>query len=142
MDRFEDQNQLDHTSKSGRHPKAQSPGGPSGYRRSYDLCSLGIFFIEIILWKPIEEVLDWNLNSIDQTKLRQVRDTLCTKKYSQRVAVAAGNSFAQVVDYCLRADAVDMGTNEESTADLDMEILMSHKIEGPLRRMELALSAT
>ena len=125
-----------------RHPNAQFLGYSSGYRRSYDLFSLGIVFIEVIMWKPIEEILGWDLNSINQIKLRQVTDTLHKEQYSKRIAVVAGNSFAQVVDRCLRSDAIEIQAINESTIDLDMEILMSHKIVGPLEKLRTALSAT
>ncbi|KAF2115727.1 prion-inhibition and propagation-domain-containing protein [Lophiotrema nucula] len=46
-----------------RHPRVQGSGNRDtssggGYKKSYDIYSLGVIFLEVAYWKPIEQILD------------------------------------------------------------------------------------
>ncbi|KAL8838746.1 MAG: hypothetical protein Q9170_001995 [Blastenia crenularia] len=45
------------------HPNYQGPGTKGLYRKTFDIYSLGIILLEIAYWKPIEAILELNMES-------------------------------------------------------------------------------
>jgi hypothetical protein len=107
-----------------RHPSAQASHSDGTYRRSYDMYSLGIVFIEIATWKRIETVL--GLQNLSETKpsaligikswlqgdLTQESPALPpmpaeTESCLQQVASACGDSVRIAVERCLSMDALE-----------------------------------
>ncbi|OQE16145.1 hypothetical protein PENSTE_c025G08877 [Penicillium steckii] len=95
-----------------RHPFAQSSQSSGDYRKSYDIYSLGILFIEIATWKPIEKFLGFeNLNSAKPSELIAVQKRLLGEDAPdnclQHISSILGDSYKEIVELCLRADEVE-----------------------------------
>ncbi|KAH8589492.1 hypothetical protein B0O99DRAFT_599789 [Bisporella sp. PMI_857] len=104
-----------------RHPNAQSSQADSKSRKSYDIYSLGVLMIEVALWKRIEDVVPLeDLATAKPSALREIQPWLLgmplgtgfpldiTESGSclQQFAFACGDSFHDIVEQCLRMDAV------------------------------------
>lgn len=114
-----------------RHPLAQSGENSSHYRKSYDIYSLGIIFLEVAHWKPIEVLLEVsNLVDIKFHELQGVRrlllkgssmDTstveiinhspdLVTKNVAsclRKVGDKCGDALQDIIEICLMADEIE-----------------------------------
>lgn len=119
-----------------RHPNAQSSQTDGNYRKSYDIYSLGVFMIEVALWKRIEDLVPLeDLAKAKPSVLRQIQPWLLgmplgttrfplsiteSRSCLQQVAFSCGDSFRDVVEQCLRMDAVEcpeyLGEKEEAIA--------------------------
>ncbi|KAF2687144.1 hypothetical protein K458DRAFT_186425 [Lentithecium fluviatile CBS 122367] len=108
-----------------RHPRVQGSGGRegtgtnSGFKKSYDLYSLGIILLEIAYWKPIDAIL--NIENLEKAKpsiIFGVRDRLLDGKegFLRYVKSHLGNTVQAVVRACLvgpRAFGLDEGVDEK-----------------------------
>lgn len=93
-----------------RHPFAQGHApreGSSGFRKTFDIYSLGVVLVEIALWQPIPKVLGiepLNMHTAPNvTKNVQTR-LLDEKQHLGRVRSAVGDVFAEATRACLRGD--------------------------------------
>ena len=139
-----------------RHPDAQSSQTDGTYRKSYDIYSLGILFIEIAMWKHIEDIVDLAdltkvkpsaLMSIQSTLLQNSTQGLVTPKLDTRpclhqVASECGNSYRLIVERCLTIRSVEEPryTGEpESSAAVRLQTVMDEDIVKVLEYMPEAL---
>lgn len=105
-----------------RHPNAQSSQTDGKYRKSYDIYSLGVLMIEVALWKRIEDLVPLeDLAKAKPSVLREIQPWLLGMPLStrfplsiaesrsclQQVAFACGDSFRDIVEQCLKMDAVE-----------------------------------
>lgn len=107
-----------------RHPLAHGDvmtGGIGGFKKIFDIYSLGVILMEIALWQPMHEILGiQNIESSLKPGLtRKVRSKLLhEKQYLMMVHAAVGDIFADVVRTCLEGDfGIDLeceGREEEA----------------------------
>jgi len=105
-----------------RHPNAQSSQTDGKYRKSYDIYSLGVLMIEVALWKRIEDLVPLeDLAKAKPSVLREIQPWLLGMPFGtrfplsitesrsclQQVAFACGDPFRDIVEQCLRMDAVE-----------------------------------
>ena len=102
-----------------RHPNTQSGQTDGNYRKSYDIYSLGVVLIEIALWQRVEDIVGFhNLSEAKPRVLREIQSWLLgksalplnvakTEPYLQQVVSACGDTFRNVIERCLEADAVE-----------------------------------
>ncbi|KAJ9649526.1 hypothetical protein H2199_000302 [Coniosporium tulheliwenetii] len=77
--------------------------GGSGYKKSYDIYSLGIILLEIVHWKPIDEILGIDLKKVRPNKVREVRTRLLGEEdFLWYVKANVGNTMQGVVKACLQ----------------------------------------
>jgi hypothetical protein len=102
-----------------RHPAAQSLSDRQGYRRSFDIYSLGIVLVEIIEWSPVHQIvkLEGTETVTVMTALR-VRKRLLNQGFLESVASNGGTLYERSVRYCLESDEGESGENEELNAQL------------------------
>ncbi|KAH7138941.1 prion-inhibition and propagation-domain-containing protein [Dendryphion nanum] len=91
-----------------RHPRVQGSGnregnnGP-GYKKSYDLYSLGVVLLEIAYWKPIDQILGIeDLRSAKPSVTIRAKQTLVSKETMQWVRSHLGERVKGVVEACLK----------------------------------------
>lgn len=92
-----------------RHPRVQGTGNretasAGGFKKSYDLYSLGVVLLEIAYWKPIDQVLGIpNLHEARPSTTIKVRSRLLDEKegYLKHVRSHLGNTVQGVVKACL-----------------------------------------
>jgi hypothetical protein len=93
-----------------RHPTVQSNGNcedatstHDSYKKSFDLYSLGILFLEIAHWKTIDQILDIDLNEATPKQTWRVRKRLLTHEpqHLRLVKSYSGNTVEEVVRSCL-----------------------------------------
>ena len=93
-----------------RHQLAQGDApreGTGGFRKTFDIYSLGVILVEIALWQPIPTVL--GIEPMDKytgpnvTKNVQAR-LLNEKQHLDRVRSAVGDVFAEATRACLRGE--------------------------------------
>ncbi|KAI8936802.1 hypothetical protein NX059_006044 [Plenodomus lindquistii] len=92
-----------------RHPSVQHRGnredstGREGYKKSFDLYSLGIVLLEIAYWKTIDQILDIDLETARPKITWAVRDRLLTgdPEHLDFVKRYMGDALEDVVRSCL-----------------------------------------
>ena len=129
-----------------RHPRAQSMVGGSRYRKSYDLYSLAIVLFEIIVWKPIEQIVGIDdLSSTRPRELQAVRDQLTEQdQYLQLILVTAGDAVKEIVELCLCADLVEKSlavTEDDLLIEVRMQRTMGKDIVGRLQTIARVLAS-
>jgi hypothetical protein len=104
-----------------RHPDAQSSQTDGNYCKSYDIYSLGIVFIEIALWRSIEDIAGFaKLAKIKPSMLQDIKSWLLGRHISnptslvlmhsdkgsclEQLVPECGDVFRNVVECCLTAD--------------------------------------
>ncbi|CAH0045673.1 unnamed protein product [Clonostachys solani] len=115
-----------------RHPLVQGGENAAAYGKSFDLYGLGILFLEIAFWLPIESILSIeNVGALTPEKLRSIRATiiddepetgpnslegdidhppsshLVESRFLQRVAALCGDPYRDIVQLLLRATEIE-----------------------------------
>jgi hypothetical protein len=103
-----------------RHPLAHSSiavDSKSGFKKVFDVYSLGIVLLELALWMPLYRVLgvdDRNLQGLQPGVTKKVRELLLREsRYLDMVKASAGDVFADVVKACVEG----FGEDAESLHD-------------------------
>jgi Prion-inhibition and propagation len=101
-----------------RHPGTQfySPrDGRHGFRRLYDIYSLGVILAEIGLWRPVHAILHFDLSQrIKTAMVKGAREELLRHDRLETLVSEAGAVFASVVKACLSSD---FASTEASVAE-------------------------
>ncbi|KAK5633616.1 hypothetical protein RRF57_009330 [Xylaria bambusicola] len=107
-----------------RHPDAQSGQTDGNFRKCYDIYSLGVVIIEVLLWKHIGEVAGFkDISKVKPSTLQGMQSWLLARSPTgqaslplttatsesclQRVASEGGDVLRDIVKYCLTADEVE-----------------------------------
>ncbi|KAK7211553.1 hypothetical protein V2G26_018731 [Clonostachys chloroleuca] len=115
-----------------RHPLVQGGENAGAYGKSFDLYSLGIVFLEIAYWLPIESILSIEkVGALTAEKLRSIRATIIDdepeadpdtldgdielppsskfveSRFLQRVAALCGDPYRDIVQLLLRATEIE-----------------------------------
>lgn len=104
-----------------RHPRTHRLGpweGRQGFKRTFDIYSLGIVLVEIANWQSIDEVLKiTDPGSLDDDALAGIqRQLLDTKVYMRNVGANAGARFRNATFSCLDSTAaLDVGFLDDET---------------------------
>jgi len=127
-----------------KHPKIQRLGpweGRQGFKRTFDIYSLGIVFTEIANWQTIDSFLDLgNPKSLHDTDLAEIQTKLLGEKgYMQIVGAHAGSRFRDATLSCLDSKtALDVGFLDDE-ADVHVAAKLSrnfyHKVLRPLEEI-------
>lgn len=151
-----------------RHPHAQSGDGESSFRKAFDLYGLGVVLLEVAVWRPIDDLLEFvapPLPEVPAAVLRRVKARLLgedvsppsggagqgeagteRKKrstYLDEAARKCGDALADAIKECLAADAIESPAYfGESAAAMGvrLRLMFEEKVLRPLRLMEEALS--
>lgn len=118
-----------------RHPNVQ--GGPvergrsSGYRKFHDIYSMGLVFVEISLWKPLEAVVGVSdMARLKVSDILSVRDTLMSNSYQQSIESRMGDTVAEAIQACLKGmSAFGLTENAQGNNELDGEQLQARFYE-------------
>ena len=89
-----------------RHPRTHGLGpweGRQGFKRTFDIYSLGVVLMEIAHWKLISEVLDISdTKTLDAVALRNIQSRLLNEKVHLRtVGSDVGRRFRDATQSCL-----------------------------------------
>jgi serine/threonine protein kinase len=98
-----------------RHPAAQSLSDRQGYRRSFDIYSLGIVLVEIIEWSPVDRIVELKGTETVMTASR-VRKRLLNQIFLDSVASNGGTLYERSVRHCLESDEGEGREDEELNA--------------------------
>jgi hypothetical protein len=124
-----------------RHPNAQANRRKDRERskKSFDIYSLGVIFVELAYWKPIEEVVGLDLRRArgDPTQLRKMRDRLLAGELIADVGAGLGERFEEATRKCIAGDK-ELGLNEgdDETDDEVAERLSMRFYEDVVKRLE------
>ena len=124
-----------------RHPRTHGLGpweGRQGFKRTFDIYSLGIMLIEIANWESIDKVLMMGEPStVDAAALAEIQSRLLNEDaYLNSVGSNAGSKYRDATTTCLiGATAFDIGvlddeTNSQVAAKLSRNFY--HRVLGPL----------
>jgi serine/threonine protein kinase len=151
-----------------RHPETQSLRSSGGYTKAFDIYSLGVVFIEIAFWKPIEKILGFDdPMTLDSLALSSIREKLLegdlaqdvsqkmagpvagtptepvrTTKVLGGIASEGGDAYEEVVELCLRADEIEkpLTPSEPSQrAATRLQRVMEISVVAKLKQMDEAL---
>lgn len=91
-----------------RHPKAQFDvprEGKNGFKKRYDVYSLGVVLFEIGVWRPIHGILGIDPNQrIKSAVVKSVQSELLLPERINILKGESGDTFAEVVTACLSGD--------------------------------------
>ncbi|KAL6903075.1 prion-inhibition and propagation domain-containing protein [Trichoderma evansii] len=105
-----------------RHPRAQSNQGKLRERskKSFDIYSLGVIFVELAHWKPVEGVLgiEMRLAKGQSDVVRQVRSDLLATERVADVGAEMGEKFEEAARRCLLGEReLGLEPGDDETAD-------------------------
>lgn len=128
-----------------RHPRTHGLGpweGRQGFKRTFDIYSLGIILVELANWETIDEVLNMaDLSSVDDESLAGIQRQLLDKKaYMRNVGANAGARFRNATFSCLdSAAALDVDRLDDET-DIYIAAKLSqnfyHRVVKPLEEIQ------
>jgi hypothetical protein len=102
-----------------RHPRVHGSGPrdtSSGYKKSYDIYSLGVILLEIAYWKPVDEILEIKLENARPSQTIRVKERLLKDPaYLKFVRGHLGDKIWGVVRACLtgvKAFGLEEGDDE------------------------------
>ena len=116
-----------------RHPRMHGLGpweGRQGFKRTFDIYSLGIILVEIANWLSIEEVLKLgDPSALDSPILASIQRRLLDEKVHMRnIGSSAGCRFRDATLSCLKgAAAFGIGTLDDET-DEDVAAKLSKEL--------------
>lgn len=89
-----------------RHPHAQSSTYAEErerFKRSFDIYSLGVMFVEIAFWKPVDRVLDIDLNAVRRSRrvALGVRSQLLDPSIIEDIGASMGEKFENATRRCI-----------------------------------------
>ena len=128
-----------------RHPRTHGLGpweGRQGFKRTFDIYSLGVVLVEIANWEIIDEVLKIaDASSLDDAMLAGIQQQLLEKKvYMKNVGANAGARFRNATFNCLDSAAalnvnfLDDETDARVAAKLSQNF--HHKVIKPLEEIQ------
>lgn len=105
-----------------RHPRAQSNQGRLRERskKSFDIYSLGVIFVELAHWKPVEGVLgiEMRLAKGQSDVVRQVRRDLLRPERVADLGAEMGEKFEEATRRCLLGEReLGLEPGDDETAD-------------------------
>lgn len=104
-----------------RHPRMHGLGpweGRQGFKRTFDIYSLGIVLVEIANWLPIDEVLELgDPKALDDSTLAGIQRRLLDEMvHMKNIGSSAGCRFRDATMSCLKgATAFGVGTLDDET---------------------------
>ena len=125
-----------------RHPKMQGFGpweeGP-GFKRTFDIYSLGVILIEIANWQTIDEILQLgDLSLLENHDLKKIQNRLLDEpKYVYAVGSNAGRRFQDATLCCVKgAPGFDVAITDDETSEYIAATLSNKFYHLVLRRLE------
>lgn len=106
-----------------RHPHTQSSTYAEErerFKRSFDIYSLGVMFVEIAFWKPVDRVLDIDLNAVRRSRrvALGVRSHLLDPSVIEEIGASMGEKFESATRRCI-AGGEEFGLVEGSDETSD-----------------------
>ncbi|KAF9875468.1 hypothetical protein CkaCkLH20_06849 [Colletotrichum karsti] len=102
-----------------RHPQVQlmNPAERERFRKSFDIYSLGVLFVELAHWKPVDTVLGFDIYRKPSLAIR-VRDGLLEEDQLAEVGASLGEVFEQAARRCIAGgDQLGLANGEDETDD-------------------------
>lgn len=124
-----------------RHPSAQSNRRRDRERskKSFDIYSLGVIFVELAHWRPIESTLGIDLRRARGRPgvVQRVRETLLTEDQVAAVGAEMGEKFEEATRKCLRGEEeLGLRQGDVETDDDVAERLSMRFYEDVVKRLE------
>ena len=97
------------------HPMYQGGATKGGYRKSFDIYSLGVILLEIAYWKSIEMIMEIDPGKAPTKDLFQICERLLApdSEYLEYVRANLGDKYCDAVTSCLNArSAFGISKNE------------------------------
>lgn len=112
-----------------RHPRTHGLGpweGRQGYKRTFDVYSLGVILVEIATWQAIETVLEIeDPKSLSASALKDIQSRLLSEeRHLESIGANAGARFRRATETCLDSTAA-LGV---SHLDDEMDVQVAAKI--------------
>ncbi|KAH6604311.1 hypothetical protein Trco_007757 [Trichoderma cornu-damae] len=123
-----------------RHPRAQLNQGKSRERskKSFDIYSLGVIFVELAHWKPVEGVLgiEMRLARGQSDVVRHVRSDLLAAGRVADVGAEMGEKFEEAARRCLTGEhELGLAPGDDETADDVAERLSVRYYEDVVKKL-------
>ncbi|KAF4875819.1 hypothetical protein CGCSCA1_v005068 [Colletotrichum siamense] len=102
-----------------RHPQVQlmNPAERERFRKTFDIYSLGVLFVELAHWKPVDKVLRFDIYRKPSLAMR-VRDGLLVDDEMAEIGASLGEVFEQATKKCISGgDQLGLGDGEIETDD-------------------------
>lgn len=103
-----------------RHPYVQSENKRGSFRKSHDIYSLGLILLEIAAWKPLEQILDIDIDRARPKHVYKVKQRLLVEepRWLQSVKSYSGDTIEHIIRICLEGpSAFDIGEDWDKSND-------------------------
>ncbi|KAK5988981.1 hypothetical protein PT974_10479 [Cladobotryum mycophilum] len=123
-----------------RHPRAQSNQGKHRERskKSFDIYSLGVIFVELAHWKTVEAVLgiEMRLAKGQSDVVRHVKSDLLSPERIADIGAETGEKFEEAARKCLTGEGeLDLRAGDDETADDVAERLSMKYYEDVVKKL-------
>ncbi|KAM0254330.1 hypothetical protein ACHAQJ_006916 [Trichoderma viride] len=123
-----------------RHPRAQSNQGKSRERskKSFDIYSLGVIFVELAHWKPVEAVLgiEMRLAKGQSDVVRHVRRDLLAAERVADLGAEMGERYEEATRRCLMGEhELGLEPGDDETADEVAELLSMRYYDDVVKKL-------
>ncbi len=123
-----------------RHPKLHGDSGPrEGFRKSYDIYSLGVILFEIAYWQPIQIILGiTDLSAVPPKVTAAIQRTLLgDRRYMDGIASLMGDTYQDVTRACLFGlEAFGIAETADESRDVVGAQLQAAFSESVVERLE------
>ncbi|KAH7326369.1 prion-inhibition and propagation-domain-containing protein [Stachybotrys elegans] len=124
-----------------RHPNAQSNQGRRRERskKSFDIYSLGVIFVELAHWRTVEQVLGIDLRRArgNPDVIRQMRNNLLRTDEIEEIGSCMGEKYEEATRRCLSGGKeLGLQTDTDETADEVAEALSMKYYEKVVKKLE------
>lgn len=106
-----------------RHPRAQSSTYAEQrerFKRSFDIYSLGVLFVELAYWKPVDQILNIDLQPARRSHRTAlgVRSRLLTEDILEEIGASMGEKFEAATRRCVAGgEELGMAEGGDETSD-------------------------
>lgn len=108
-----------------RHPQAQSSthaGERQRFKRSFDVYSLGVLFVEIAYWRTVDSILEIDLRAARRSQshrpARAVRGRLLHADVIEEIGASMGQKFEEATRTCLAGgEHSGLASDDDETSD-------------------------
>ncbi|KAL8732862.1 MAG: hypothetical protein Q9166_002463 [cf. Caloplaca sp. 2 TL-2023] len=104
------------------HPDYQCHSKLGTYRKTFDIYSLGIVLLEIAFWRPIEDIMELDMDADNiYEDIHEIRDNILTKKpfILEAVRVKSGDRYCIAVKSCIQGREAFGIEPEEKESDVE-----------------------
>ncbi|OHW93512.1 glycoside hydrolase family protein [Colletotrichum incanum] len=121
-----------------RHPHVQlmNPAERERFKKSFDIYSLGVLFVEIAHWAPVDKILGYDISRRPSLALR-VRDALLVEDRIAELGANMGEMFEEAARKCIAGgESLGLADGDVETEDIVAAQLSMRFYEDVVKKLD------